>query len=348
MTRSNTNPGLTFFAAFVAFNTLLLIALGGLVTSKEAGMAVPDWPTTYGQNMFLFPPSLWKGGILYEHTHRLFASWVGLLTVCLGIWLWRGDSRRWIHRLGFIAIGLVIFQGILGGLRVRLMMDKIGIFHAGLAQGFFVLLCAIALFRTRRWQMLQPVGLSRRPYALLSAAAGLIFIQLLIGATMRHEHAGLAVPDFPLAYGRLWPATDAETLHRINLAHADVTITPFQIYIHMVHRIGALAILIASAVITRRVLRDTGPGSALGKGTVIWQCLIVAQAILGASTVWTGRAEDIATLHVVFGASCLGLTVLLALMASKLSQAIPTGGSMRPAAERVDVKRETRPMASAS
>ncbi len=311
-------------------------------------MAVPDWPTTYGQNMFLFPPSLWKGGILYEHTHRLFASWVGLLTVILGVWLRFGDSRRWMHRLGYIAIGLVIFQGILGGLRVRLMLDEIGIFHAGLAQGFFVLLCAMALFRTRRWQLLQSVGLSARPRKLLSVAAGLIFVQLLIGATMRHEHAGLAVPDFPLAYGQIWPATDAETLHRINVAHADVTITPFQIYVHMLHRIGALVILIASAMITRRVLRDSGPGSWLGKGTVVWQCLIVIQAILGASTVWTGRAEDIATLHVVFGASCLALTVLLALVASKLSQPIQTAKSVFPVAEKVDANRETRPMASAS
>ena len=338
MTRSENNRWLTGFAAFVAVNTLLLIALGGLVTSKGAGMAVPDWPTTYGYNMFLFPPSFWQGGILYEHTHRLFASWVGLITVVLAVWMWWEEPRKWLRRLSYLAVGLVIFQGVLGGLRVRLILDQIGIFHAGLAQAFLVLLCAIALYRSRWWRQMPGAGLTAKAVTWLGGFTGLIFVQLLLGATMRHEHAGLAVPDFPLAYGRLWPATDPETLSALNLTRGFLPVTSFQIHLHMLHRLGALAILVFSVLLTRRLLRAAGAGSPLSKGVVIWQCLIVAQAILGACTVWTGKADDIATLHVVLGAICLAWTALLTLVAVRLSRPIDSGMRSTP---RLETPRKT-------
>src|SRR5689334_2500649 len=117
MTRSTDNPWLARFAVLTALATLALIALGGLVTSHGVGMSVPDWPTTYGYNMFLFPVSKWVGGIFYEHTHRLAASLVGFLTLILAVWLWLKESRAWLRWLGIFALFAVVLQGVLGGLR---------------------------------------------------------------------------------------------------------------------------------------------------------------------------------------------------------------------------------------
>ena len=143
-------PALFWFAVLNAVATFLLIGLGGLVTSHEAGMSVPDWPTTYGYNMFLFPVDKWIGGIFYEHSHRLLASVVGLFTTVLAVWLWLKDPRKWLHWLGIAAFLLVIAQGILGGLRVRWQLDWLGVPHGAVAQTFLVLTCAIALF-TSHW-----------------------------------------------------------------------------------------------------------------------------------------------------------------------------------------------------
>src|SRR5438046_6021112 len=145
-------PWLNRFAWFTAFATLLLICSGGMVTSKGVGLAVPDWPTTFGYNMFLFPASKWIGGIFFEHTHRLIASTVGFLTIILAAWLWFVDPRRWVRILGVAAVGAVILQGVLGGLRVTMLKDEIVIFHACLAQAFFGLIVIIALATSRSWR----------------------------------------------------------------------------------------------------------------------------------------------------------------------------------------------------
>lgn len=145
----NYHPALFWFAVLTSFTTFLLIGLGGLVTSHEAGMSVPDWPTTYGYNMFLFPVDKWVGGIFYEHSHRLLASLVGLLTTILAVWLWLKDPRKWMAWLGIAAFLLVIAQGILGGLRVRWQLDWLGVPHGAVAQTFLALTAAIALFASR-------------------------------------------------------------------------------------------------------------------------------------------------------------------------------------------------------
>src|SRR3954466_13823819 len=145
------------FAWLTCAATLLLICSGGMVTSKNVGLAVPDWPTTFGYNMFLFPVSNWVGGILVEHPHRLLGSLVGFLTIILAVWLWLRDERRWVRSLGMIAVAGVILQGILGGLRVTMMKDQIGIFHACVAQAFLGLLVFIALVTTKFWASL-PTG----------------------------------------------------------------------------------------------------------------------------------------------------------------------------------------------
>src|SRR3954471_20513470 len=158
------------FAVLTAIATLLLICSGGMVTSKGVGLAVPDWPTTFGYNMFLFPVSRWVGGIFFEHTHRLIASTVGFLTIILAAWIWRVDGRRWMRNLGFAALGAVILQGVLGGLRVTLLKDEIGIFHALLAQAFLGMLVVITLATSRLWLRLAgtPRCCVREPAEVLS------------------------------------------------------------------------------------------------------------------------------------------------------------------------------------
>jgi heme a synthase len=310
---NKTNPWLFRFAVLTAFVTFLLIGLGGLVTSHGAGMSVPDWPNTYGYNMFAFPVSKWVGGIFYEHTHRLLASAVGLLTTILAVWLWFRDSRQWMHWLGIAAFLGVIAQGILGGLRVRLHMDSLGVFHATIAQLFFILVCAIALFTSRFWMELNAdtknFFVSHNLRTLVLATTLLIFVQLIIAATMRHQHAGLAIADFPLAYGKIWPDTSADAIagynaHRISVTD-EATITVFQIELQMAHRVVALAILILVAACAWRAWKRLGGKDSLTKLAFFWLALIFAQVALGAATIWTNKAADVATAHVMVGALSL-------------------------------------------
>ena len=182
------------WAVLTLVSTFILLCSGGIVTSKGVGMSVPDWPTTYGYNMFLFPISGWVGGIFYEHGHRLIASWVGLMTMILAASLLASEPRRWVKNLGIIAFLAVCVQGLLGGLRVTLFKDEMGIFHAMLAQSFFCLLGILTIVTSPRfirggWDLFLPDSGLRN---LVVASTVLIFVQLGIGATMRHEHAGLA------------------------------------------------------------------------------------------------------------------------------------------------------------
>ena len=327
------------FAWFTALATLGLIGLGGLVTSHGAGMAVPDWPTTYGYNMFLFPISQWVGGIFYEHTHRLYASGIGLLTVILAVWLQMRSGNPVLNRWAWAAVALVIVQGLLGGLRVSLMKDQIGVIHASLAQAFLVLLVAIAVGLSPHWQRWKseapaaPPGVGRW----VTGVTLMIFVQLMLGATMRHQHAGLAVPDFPLAYGRVWPSTDEAFLHGVNALRTDTRdfhpITAFQVHLHMTHRLLAAGLLVGVVVAARELRRAFGPASVPGRLALAWKALIGVQVILGASTVWTNKAADVATLHVVIGAACLAVgawSVMLSRVATRghsvLLGAVGTGG----------------------
>ena len=336
---SKTNPWLYWFAVLTALATLALIGIGGLVTSHEAGMSVPDWPTTYGYNMFLFPISKWLGGIFYEHSHRLLASGVGLMTTVLAVWLWLKDSRPWMHWLGVAAFLLVVAQGVLGGLRVTLHMDSLGIYHATIAQLFFVLTCALALF-TSRWWVVQASRLPDRTNAqnaavtaalrwLVLAATLLILVQLIIAAAMRHQHAGLAISDFPLAHGKLWPDTSAEAVARYNTQRVSVNagnpITAFQIVLQMAHRVVALAILILTVACAWRAQRWNSRFSVPDGGSNLkvelqprvfvrlswlWLGLTLSQVGLGAATIWTNKAADVATAHVLVGALLLAVGAL--------------------------------------
>lgn len=323
MTRSSPSPALTWFAWLTALATLVLICFGGLVTSHGAGLAVPDWPNTYGYNMFLFPASQWlfvRNGIFYEHSHRLVASGVGLLTVILAIWLWLKESRRWMRVLGVVAVVAVIAQGVLGGLRVTLLSDTLGWIHGALAQSFLCVVVAIALCRTRWWQELPPrmPETSRRINIVLLASIGLIFLQLVLGAAMRHRHAGLAVPDFPLAYGNWWPDTDAASMTRYNglrlEAKAARDLEALDIHLHMAHRLNAVLVLAVVAVTATLILRRRSQ-DGLHRGAIVWLALVLVQAGLGIWTVWANKPADVATAHVAVGSTVLAMGVGLSLIA---------------------------------
>ena len=212
------NKWLNRFAWFTAIATLFLICSGGMVTSKNVGLAVPDWPTTFGYNMFFFPFSKWIGGIFFEHIHRLIASTVGFLTIILAVWLWRSEPRRWVRNLGYAALAAVIIQGVLGGLRVTMLKDEIGIFHACLAQAYFATLIVIALVTTNFWDRLSLNPLQSDNVRILVRVsiitAIMIYVQLSLGATMRHQHRDLSILDFPLAYGKIIPDVSAAKARR--------------------------------------------------------------------------------------------------------------------------------------
>src|SRR5207253_6841823 len=231
------------FAWFTAFATLLLICSGGMVTSKGVGLAVPDWPTTFGYNMFLFPASKWIGGIFFEHTHRLIASTVGFLTIILTIWLWLVEDRHWVRNLGLIALAAVILQGVLGGLRVTMLKDEIGIFHACLAQAFLGLVVVIALVTSKLWRALSDIAVDPKKFAPIKMIAIVatvsIYTQLALGATMRHQHRDLAILDFPTANGGWIPNTSPIALAKINAWRDALGLSDldaFQIWLQMAHR----------------------------------------------------------------------------------------------------------------
>jgi len=315
------------YAILVASCTLALIALGGLVTSREAGMAVPDWPTTYGYNMFFFPFRLWQGGIFDEHVHRLAASGVGLLTVILAVWVQWVEPRSWVKKLGWSALALVVFQGVLGGKRVMLNSVPVfgvpgsiffGVFHAATAQVFLCLLGTLALATSRFWQTSAPgsVTVAARWVPLLT---GLILLQLLVAATMRHQHAGLAIPDFPLAHGRWYPPTDADFVSALNQRRSEVLayspITAFQIHLQMVHRLLAIVIL---AGVWAQALGSIKTGGLMARWAWLWSSLLLVQFTLGIVTVLTDKAADMATAHVVVGAASLLTGVLFSLVVWRL------------------------------
>ena len=188
------SPWLHRTARLTAGATFLLIVIGGVVTSTDSGLAVPDWPTTFGYNMFLYPLSEMVGGILYEHSHRLMGSLVGILTIALLVLILAKDSRKWLKWLGLAALIAVIVQGVLGGLRVTQINRNFAIVHACLAQAFFALLCGIAWFTSREWWQDKNVSsgeTARKLRRLSLMTTGFIYLQLIFGAILRHTGSRL-------------------------------------------------------------------------------------------------------------------------------------------------------------
>jgi cytochrome c oxidase assembly protein subunit 15 len=323
------------FAWFTSIATLLLICSGGMVTSKGVGLAVPDWPTTFGYNMFLFPVSKWVGGIFFEHTHRLIASTVGLLTIILAIWIWRADERRWMRNLGWTALGAVILQGVLGGLRVTMLKDEIGIFHALLAQAFLGILIVITLATSRLWHRISEkssMPAIRSLSRVVIATTILIYLQLGLGATMRHQHRDLSILDFPLAYGSIIPDTSPARINEINTwrdARALSDVTPFQIWLQLTHRFVAALIaagVISSLLIARRAGEAAGIVSRFAD---FWFLILCCQITLGAWVIWSNKAADIATAHVAVGATMFALGVSFSALCLRVSRELRDARSPR-------------------
>lgn len=178
-----------------ALATFLLILMGGLVTSKGAGLVVPDWPTTFGHNLFLFPWSKMVGGVFYEHAHRLIGSAVGMLTMILAVLLLAFEKRGWLRWMGVSAALLVCIQGVLGGLRVLLTDETLAIAHACVAPAFFAVSVSLVLFTSPDWETRRvEAEVFRQRYAVLGIlTAGLIYLQIILGAVLRHTGSGLGL-----------------------------------------------------------------------------------------------------------------------------------------------------------
>ena len=307
-----TGPWLHRFAVFTASCTFLLVIAGGLVTSTGSGLAVPDWPLSYGQ---LMPPMV--GGIFYEHGHRMIATFVGVLTVVLAVWLWRAEDRRWLRIVGIWAVLAVIIQGVLGGLTVLFLLPTwISLLHATIAQSFFALTVFIALATSQGWRAMEPRDLpsASKTRKRAVAATGVILLQLVLGAWMRHSDAGLAIPDFPLAYGALVPSIDDAMLMEVNESRVESGLAPVdrgQIWVHYLHRLGALLVFIVVYRLVHHLLKSYADEARLREPAIILTTLVIMQALLGALTVWTGKGVEIATAHQATGALVLGLSALV-------------------------------------
>jgi cytochrome c oxidase assembly protein subunit 15 len=300
------NLGLHRFALFTACCTAFLIFVGGLVTSTESGLAVPDWPLSYGM---LFPPMV--GGIFYEHGHRMVAAFVGLLTVILAVWTWLKDGRAWIRWLSTAALLTVILQGILGGLTVIFLLPTpISMTHACLAQAFFCLTIALALFTSPGWKRGLPRVKTQAESislpALCALTTGSIYFQLILGALMRHTKSGLAIPDFPLAFGSIIPAFTSE-----------------KVAIHFAHRLGAVLVTAMIIWTFSRIARTYSDHRVLFRPALTMLSLLVVQLALGAITIWTAKSVIPTTAHVATGALVLGTSVLLTLRSFAMVVRVP-------------------------
>ena len=279
------------FAQLTALATFPLLFVGGLVTSTGSALAVPDWPTTFGYNMFLYPFSGMVGGILYEHTHRLLGALVGFLTIVLMLWLWLQESRLWLRWLGSMALAAVILQGVLGGLRVVLLTHMLAIVHACFAQAFFALLISIAFFTSP----MPPGNLVERPPERLSRLRRLcvlttasIYMQVVLGAILRHTAAHL---DAHLAFAAL--------------------------------------VVILVTVLTLHIWRHHFEESALIRPCMLLSGLLLAQLSLGLGAYlvkYTAMVTPFApvgltTMHLAVGSLMLATALVLALRAYRLKAA---------------------------
>ncbi|MCC7193091.1 MAG: COX15/CtaA family protein [Phycisphaeraceae bacterium] len=324
-------PALQDFAWVLTALTLALLALGGTVTSKGVGLSVPDWPTTYNYNMFLFPPSMWQGGIFWEHTHRLWASGVGFLTIILAVWLWITQaSRPWLRILGIFALVLVIVQGIMGGFRVTFvnhwpsLATPLAVAHGITGQLFLCVLLVIAMATGRWWiqrtasaaEICHSVSRSLRLATTCLIIA--LLVQLSLGAMIRHYGAGIAIPDFPTSYGHIIPPLTNDGIRAAmdeipydQGPHAYYTVA--QVGVNFAHRVWALIVIAAAVVVIAKASLAFPDEGAIRRPLIFLAGLLIAQVALGATVIWTGRHPEIATAHQATGALVLATAVYIAI-----------------------------------
>ena len=281
-------------AVILACATFPLLFIGGLVTSLGVGLAVPDWPTTFGYNMFLYPWSKMIGGIFYEHSHRLVASCVGLLTIALALTLWLKEPRPWLRWLGVGALALVIVQGVLGGLRVVLLQQTLAIIHACFAQAFFALTVSLALLTSKEWRnppQSAPITDGGRLRRLATITTALIYIQIIFGALLRHTGERL---DGHLLFAALVAVHVILLLLRITRQHgADIALT-------------RLGFSLGGLLLGQLLL---GAGSYLSKFTAVMPLP-------------AGALVLITTSHLIIGALMLVTSLTIALRALRFSRPV--------------------------
>lgn len=274
------------YSTFVAVSTFILIVAGGLVTSTGSGLSVPDWPLSYGR---FFPPMV--GGIRFEHTHRVIAGAVGLLTFALTALLWMTEQRKWLRGLGLIASIALLIQAILGGLTViYLLPTTVSVLHACLAQTFFCLMAALALFTSQEWKK-APVVTSAEASSLrrLGVVTTLfIYLQLIVGSFVRHSSGK-----------SLW-----------------------------IHFVLAFLIILHALIIAGRVLGSTELSARLSRHALLLGGLVVFQIFLGLGAfIFARRLPEetagmarvlITTSHQALGALILATALLLTLRAFRL------------------------------
>lgn len=297
-------PALHRFAIIAAGATFVLVFAGGLVTSTGSAMAVPSWPLDAGRLI----PQQWNPGVIFEWGHRAVAGTVSILTLTLALWVWMAERRAWLRYTALAAFGMVLVQAVLGGITVRLNLPlAVAVAHAMTGQAFFCLMVALALFTNPRWETTAPLAprAGRAPLAPLAAATtAIIYLQIIVGAIMRHMHAGLAIPDFPLAFGHLVPPMFS-----------------LPIAVNFAHRCGALIVTAMVLWTVARALRQYPEEQALCRPARGLLALLAVQIGLGAATVLSRRAVIPTTSHVAVGAAVLATCLALTLRAWHLERA---------------------------
>ena len=307
---STHKPALAVFTALGSAWVFLLVTLGAFTTSIGAGMAFPDWPLSNGS----INPEGWLTDVskFAEHSHRLTGMMMGFITIGIVIWLWRREERGWLRQLGLWALGIVILQGVIGGQRVTLnaiavpgfhmsLGEMLRIPHGILAQVYVCVLIAIAVASSRFWiERTAPFGAAVRRLGVVCCA--LLFVQLAIAATMRHNHAGLAIFTFP------YSTPERDWLPRT---------WNFGVAIHFAHRAMAVVLAIALTLFAWRIRRDPASKVGMKAGASALTSLIVLQILLGGTIIWTRRSPETTTGHVVVGALTLAVTFWLTWIAHR-------------------------------
>ncbi len=281
-----------FFSLVAVIATFALLILGGVVHGTGSSLACPDWPTCYGEWM----PEM-TGGILYEHSHRLLGTVVGLLTigVAVTLHLQRASAPR-LARLGWLALAVVVFQGVLGGVTVMLRLPTaVSTAHLATAMAFFCLLAYLA-WETRP-SLVIPRLEDSRWRAPARVALALCYVQIVLGALVRHTGAGLACPDLPLCHGQVWPSPD-------------VAVIPGAAHLHVTHRFMGVIVAVVLVALAVSVARGAASPSAR---RLAWAILVLVpvQVTLGVLSVTSLLGLFEVTSHLGVGALLLTAVFLL-------------------------------------
>jgi len=330
------NRAVYLLACLLAVSIFPLLWVGGMVTSKGAGMSVPDWPNTFGYNMFLVPWERWApgtaGGVFWEHFHRLLGAWVGFVSLTLCGVAWFTDRRRWVKVVSTLLLVGICLQGIKGGLRVLDSSLTLAIAHGIFGQIVFTGSCLFALLTSKLWanQLREftflgssNAKLARRVSVGLIAVTVLCVTQLSVGALMRHNPmrgvnggAGLAIPDWPLHYGKIIPPisrADVDAVNQIRPFDYNLPpITPGDVHLHITHRLGAYTLALVAVIVAGAMILRLGKTCLFSRvGGCVLLTLLALQITWGVLTVVYRKPADIATLHQATGALLLMTSVVL-------------------------------------